>query len=240
MARDHAFQALERFARRHCWRYYAPLAVGIRAMPMSLNRLSSCASSNRRYMLTFIDWFNNVVNSSWAFRAPSLGTHLEVPMSAFEVMRRASLGVFGAVALAFASAPVGAFALSRAVSGIKVDVGPLRANAGDPTAAWVARALPGALAQALTDVGRAGAPISVRIDYVILGPSSGGAQFGGATPDQMIGEVVVGGIAHELRASTSYYPMAVDQPHFEQANYDRVFQLSRAFAYWAARGYSGT
>jgi hypothetical protein len=40
-----------------------------------------------------------------------------------------------------------------------------------------------------------------------------------------------------LRASTSYYPMAVDQPHFEQANYDRVFQLSRAFAYWAARGY---
>ena len=61
-------------------------------------------------------------------------------MSAFEVMRRASLGVFGAVALACASAPVGAFALTRAVSGIKVDVGPLRANAGDPTAAWVARA----------------------------------------------------------------------------------------------------
>ena len=61
-------------------------------------------------------------------------------MSAFEVMRRASLGVFGAVALACAGAPVGAFALTRAVSGIKVDVGPLRANAGDPTAAWVARA----------------------------------------------------------------------------------------------------
>jgi len=158
-------------------------------------------------------------------------------MSAFEVMRRASLGVFGAVALASASAPVGAFALTRAVTGINVDVAPLRANAGDPTAAWVARALPGALAQALTDVGRAGAPISVRIDYVILGPSSGGAQFGGAAPDQMIGEVIIGGIAHELRGSTSYYPMAVDQPHFEQANYDRVFQLSRAFANWAARGY---
>jgi hypothetical protein len=166
-------------------------------------------------MQTFIYWFNNVVNSSWAFRAPSLGTHLEVPMSTFEVMRRASLGVYG----------------------IKVDVGPLWANAGDPTAAWVARALPGALAQALVDVGHAGAPISVRIDYVILGPSSGGVQFGAAAPDQMIGEVIVGGIAHELRASTSYYPMAVDQPHFEQSNYDRVFQLSRAFASWAARGY---
>ena len=157
-------------------------------------------------------------------------------MSAFEVMRRASLGVFGAVALACASAPVGAFALTRAVSGIKVDVGPLRANAGDPTAAWVARALPGALAQALADVGRAGAPISVRIDYVILGPSSGGAQFGGAAPDQMIGEVIVGGIAHELRGSTSYYPMAVDQPDYVQSNYDRIAQLCQAFAYWAVRG----
>jgi hypothetical protein len=51
-------------------------------------------------------------------------------MSAFEVMRRASLSVFGAVALACASAPVGALALTRAVSGIKVDAGPLRANAG--------------------------------------------------------------------------------------------------------------
>ena len=75
---------------------------------------------------------------------------------------------------------------------------------------------------------------------MILGPSSGGVHFGAATPDQMIGEVIVGGIAHELRASTSYYPMAVDQPQFEQSNYDRVFQLSRAFASWAARGYSGT
>ena len=121
-------------------------------------------------------------------------------------------------------------------SGINVDVAPLRANAGDPTAAWVARALPGALAQALAEVGRAGAPISVRIDYVILGPSSGGVQAGGAAPDQMIGEVIVGGIAHELRGSTSYYPMAVDQPNFEQSNYDRIVQLCQAFAYWAARG----
>jgi hypothetical protein len=66
--------------------------------------------------------------------------------------------------------------------------------------------------------GGAGAPISVRIDYVILGPRSGGVQFGGAAPDQMIGEVIVGGIAHELRGSTSYYPMAVDQPDYVQSN----------------------
>ena len=52
----------------------------------------------------------------------------------------------------------------------------------------------------------------------------------------MIGEVIVGGIAHELRGSTSYYPMAVDQPNFEQSNYDRIVQLCQAFAYWAVRG----
>ena len=45
-------------------------------------------------------------------------------MSAFEVMRRASLGVFGAIALACASAPGGAFALTQAVGGIHVDVAP--------------------------------------------------------------------------------------------------------------------
>jgi hypothetical protein len=65
----------------------------------SWNRLSPCASSNFRHMLTFIHWFNYVVNSAWAFRTPSPGTHPEVPMSAFEVMRRATLGVFGAVAI---------------------------------------------------------------------------------------------------------------------------------------------
>ena len=90
-------------------------------------------------------------------------------MSAFAVMRRTSLGVFGSVALACASLPDGAFTLSRAVGRIHVDVAPLRENAGDPTAAWVAQAMPGALAQALAEVGRAGAPVSVRIDYVILG-----------------------------------------------------------------------
>jgi hypothetical protein len=42
---------------------------------------------------------------------------------------------------------------------------------------------------------------------------------------------------HPLRAETSYYPNAVDQPEFEQSNFDRGAQLSQAFAYWAARGY---
>jgi hypothetical protein len=42
-------------------------------------------------------------------------------------------------------------------------------------------------------------------------------------------------VARPLRASTSYYPMAVDQVLVEQSNHDRVSQLVQAFAYWAAR-----
>jgi hypothetical protein len=162
-------------------------------------------------------------------------------MSVLELMRRSSLGSFGAVALACASLSSGAFALTRAAGGINVDVAPLRANALDPTAAWVAHVMPGALAQALAEAGHPGAPISVRIDYVILGPNTGNAGGpAGSTPDQMVGAVIVGGVARPLRALTSYYPSAPDQVAIEQSNYDRIFQLSRAFAYWAARGYAGT
>jgi hypothetical protein len=162
-------------------------------------------------------------------------------MSPFEVMRRASLGVFGAVAFACASAPGGAFALTRAVGGIHVDVAPLRANAGDPTAAWVAQVMPSVLAQALAEAGRAGAAISVRIDYAILGSNTANAGGpAGSSPDQMVGAVIMGGVARPLRALTWYYPAASDPATTGQSNFYRVFQLSRAFAYWAARGYSGT
>ena len=37
-----------------------------------------------------------------------------------------------------------------------------------------------------------------------------------------------------LRATTSYYPMAVDRALVEKSNRDRVSQLVQAFAYWAA------
>ena len=162
-------------------------------------------------------------------------------MSTFEVTRRASLGVFGAVALGCAGMPAGAFARTSAGGGINVDVAPLRANALDPTAAWVAHVMPGALAQALVEAGRAGAPISVRIDYVLLGPNTGNAGGpAGSSPDQMVGVVIVGGVARPLRALTWYYPSASDQVMIEQSNYYRVLQLSNAFAQWAARGYSGT
>ncbi|MBV9289693.1 MAG: hypothetical protein JO288_18095 [Hyphomicrobiales bacterium] len=162
-------------------------------------------------------------------------------MSTFEVTRRTSLGVFGSLALAGAGLPGGAFALTRTVGGIHVDVAPLREHAGDPTAAWVAQAMPPALAQALAEAGQPGAPLSVRIDYVLLGPNTGNAGGpAGSSPDQMVGAVIAGGVARPLRALTWYYPSASDPVMIAQSNYDRVYQLSRVFAYWAARGYSGT
>jgi hypothetical protein len=154
-------------------------------------------------------------------------------MSKFEITRRAALGT-----LILTSTIVlnGALARPRAAfGGVRVDVASLRADVGDPTARWVAEELPGALAEALARVGRAGAPVTVRIDTVILGPSSGGQGPHGTSPDQILGEVIVGGVARPLRASTSYYPMAVDQALVEQSNHNRVSQLVQAFAYWAAR-----
>jgi hypothetical protein len=52
----------------------------------------------------------------------------------------------------------------------------------------------------------------------------------GTSPDQ-----ILGGVARPLRASTGYFPRAVDQGLVEQSNHDRVSQLVQAFAYWAAR-----
>ncbi len=124
-----------------------------------------------------------------------------------------------------------ALARPRAAPGwLHVDVTPLAENSGEPTAGWVAREMPAALARA----GVAG-PVSVRIDYVLLGPSSGGAQAAGATLDQIVGEAIVGGVARPIRASMNYYTSAVDQPQFEQSNHARISQLVQAFAFWVAR-----
>jgi hypothetical protein len=152
-------------------------------------------------------------------------------MERFEVTRRVALGVFSALAMApivFSRAALARHA--AAARGIHVDVAPLMQNSGEPTAAWVARELPGALAQAGVVE-----PATVRVDYVILGPSSGGTLPLGASLDQIVGEAVVGGVARPVRASTSYYPSAVDQTLVERSNHDRVSQLVQALAYWVAR-----
>ena len=77
--------------------------------------------------------------------------------------------------------------------------------------------------------------MTVRIRAVIRGPSSGGRGPANASRDRIIGEVIIDGRARPLRATTSYFPMAVDQALGEQSNHDRVLKLVRAFAYWVAR-----
>jgi hypothetical protein len=158
-------------------------------------------------------------------------------MISSEISRRAALAAFGAFVLAPAAVVPGALAQPSRFAAIHVDVGPLRANAGEPTASWVARALPSALAQAFAQDGRGGAPVSVRIDYVILGPNTGAGGPAGSSPDQMVGSVSQGGVERPLRATTYYYPSPVDQTMVEQSNYDRVAKLSQAFASWVAQGY---
>ena len=80
--------------------------------------------------------------------------------------RRAAIVACGAVALAMVTPGSAALAQSGvAIGAIRVDVAPLRANSGDPTATWVEQELPRQLAQALS--GRPtpkGAMLTVRIE----------------------------------------------------------------------------
>ena len=157
-------------------------------------------------------------------------------MSGFPLTRRQAVAATLASAVAATLPTRFAAARPAAAGGVRVDVGPLLENSGEPTAGWVARELPAALAAALAASGQA-APVSVRIDYVLLGPFSGGTGPAGSSPDQMIGEVNRGGVSTPLRATTYYYPNPADNVMIEQSNYNRVVQLCRAFADWVAKGY---
>ena len=156
-------------------------------------------------------------------------------MSAFQFTRRAALAA--TVAWAASAATESAAARLQPAGGVRVDVGPLLGNSGEPTAGWVAQELPRAIAAALAASGQGGTPVFVRIEYVILGPNSGGAGPAGSSPDQMIGEVTRGGLTSPLRATSNYYPAGSDAAMIEQSNYNRVANLCQAFAGWVARGY---
>ena len=164
-------------------------------------------------------------------------------MSAFPLTRRTALAGLGALVL---PAEMGS-ALAQPglrIRAIKVDVSPLRASMGDPTAAWVEEALPGALAQSLAAYmapgDRNGATLVARIDYLYLGPSSGGPGFFHQTQDTINGTLVLSGprgvVADvPLRAISSNFPLAVDQALVERALYYRVTALAQAFAGWAPK-----
>jgi hypothetical protein len=167
-------------------------------------------------------------------------------MSAFPLTRRAALASLGAFVLAALAQTPAAFAQpGLRIRAIKVDVSPIRASMGDPTAAWVEQALPGALAQSLAPYmapgDRNGATLVARIDYLYLGPSSGGPGFFRQTQDTINGTLLVksprGRVVANvpLRAIASYFPMAVDQALVERALQGRVVALAQAFAGWAPR-----
>lgn len=167
-------------------------------------------------------------------------------MSAFPLTRRAALAALGALAVS----PVVTIRAALAQPNVRfrnivVDVAPLRANMGDPTATWVQQTLPGALAQALGGYmapgDRSGATLVARVDYLYLGPNSGGTGLWGASQDTINGTLLIkgphGGVASSvpIRAITSYHPSPVDQPMRVESNYWRVVALAQAFAGWAPR-----
>ena len=151
--------------------------------------------------------------------------------------RRAAIAACGAFALLAAAGSKAARAQSGLpVRNIRVDVAPLRANAGDPTAAWVERELPRSLARALAGrLTSRGGTLTVRIDYLTLGSNTGATLHGGSSPDQIQGVALLDGVQWPVRAISSYAASPIDQTMVEQSNHYRVAQVCEALAFWIAR-----
>ena len=168
-------------------------------------------------------------------------------MAASALTRRSVLAVLGASGLSWTFAAPRALAQSGLRFGaIRVNVEPLRAVIGDPTAAWTEQALLQALPQILGPhlaPGDRSAPVlEVQIDWLYLGPNpSGRGSGGGSAQDTIVGSFIVrgprGGIESQipLRAIRSYLPSAVNQAQPVEGNYWRVVALAQAFAGWAPR-----
>ena len=155
--------------------------------------------------------------------------------------RRAALAACGAFALVASISRRTALAQSgQPVRNIRVDVAPLRANAGDPTATWVQQELPRRLAKALA--GRLtpkGGTLTVRIDYLTLGPNTGATIHGGSSPDNIQGVAMINGVQWPVRATSTYASSPVDQTMIEQSNRYRVSALAQALAFWISRDLGG-
>ena len=167
-------------------------------------------------------------------------------MVASAMTRRDALAALGAFGLTL----TGAASSARAQSGLRfsnivVNVEPLRALTGEPTAAWMEQALEQALPRALgphfAPGDRNAAILEVRIDWIYLAPSPGGPGPRGSAQDTIIGSFLVRGRQGEieseipLRAIASYYPSGVDQALVERAYHGRIVTLAQTFAGWAPR-----
>ena len=141
--------------------------------------------------------------------------------------RRAAIGACGAFALVAAMA--GKTALAQ--SGLAVDVAPLRANAGDPTATWVEQELPRQLAEALSGRGTPkGGTLVVRVESLALGPIKDSRAW-----DNISGVATIGGVERPVRATSRYWATAVDRATIARSNHARVSAAVQALAFWIAR-----
>ena len=110
-----------------------------------------------------------------------------VIMSKSKLVRRVVIAALGAMALTAIAPSPGA--LARRIpspGGVRVDVAPLAANAGEPTAEWVAEALPGQIARNLAARG-VSANVSVQVDYLTLGSNVGANGPAGSSYDNIQG-----------------------------------------------------
>jgi hypothetical protein len=153
-------------------------------------------------------------------------------MSGQTLTRRAAIAACAAFALVTTMPGGTALAQSRvAVGAIRVDVAPLRANAGDPTATWVEQELPRELAEALA--GRRtpkGAALTVRIDSLTIGPNKDSRAW-----DNISGVATIGGLERPVRATSRYWASAIDPATIAQSNHGRVSAAAQALAFWIAR-----
>ena len=157
-------------------------------------------------------------------------------MSTPEFARRAVVAACGAFVVLTVAGQNALAQRGLAVRNIRVDVSPLRATAGDPTATWVEQELPRRLAQALA--GRLtpkGGTLVVRIDTLTLGPNSGATIHGGSSPDNIGGVAMIGNVQWPVRATSTYYASPIDQTMIDQSNHYRVSQLVQALVFWLSR-----
>jgi hypothetical protein len=166
-------------------------------------------------------------------------------MAASAITRRGAIAVFGAFGFSACAASSARAQGGLTFSAVRVNVEPLRALMGDPTAAWMEQALIEALPQSLgphlAPGDRNAQVLGVRIDWIYLAPSPGGPGPRGSAQDTIVGSFIVwgprGGIEAQipLRTIASYYPNAVHQALVAEANHWRIIALAQAFAGWAPR-----
>ncbi|HLW90516.1 MAG TPA: hypothetical protein VKS78_04340 [Roseiarcus sp.] len=159
----------------------------------------------------------------------------------------AAIGFLGVAVLASpAMAQTASLPPDTHFKAIKVDVRPLAQEVGEPTAGWVAQALPAALQAAfagrLAPGDRAAPTLVVRVDKVFLGASGPGSldpDGADKARDNMEGAgVIVGPNGRTL----GVYPMfTVLDTYTGGTNYEvgteqrRIGELAQSFAYWLPR-----